>query len=86
MMELKDTIMGMTSNDYKDRFVAEYTQLKIRYEKLLNMCEKWDNGKLNFTPICPRELYNEQLKYMFSYLCILEERAQLERIGLDIEV
>lgn len=85
-MELKDTIMAMTSKDYKDRFVAEYTQLKIRYEKLLSMCEKWDNGELNFTPVCSREIYKEQLRYMFSYLCILEERAQLERVGLDIEV
>ena len=33
-MELKDTIEMMTSNDYKERFKAEYYQAKIRYEKL----------------------------------------------------
>ena len=33
-MELKDTIEMMTSNDYKERFKAEYHQTKIRYEKL----------------------------------------------------
>ena len=33
-MELKDTIELMKSNDYKDRFKAEYYQVKIRREKL----------------------------------------------------
>lgn len=30
MNELKDTIELMNSSDYKDRFKAEYYQLKIR--------------------------------------------------------
>lgn len=34
MNELKDTIELMNSSDYKDRFKAEYYQLKIRYTKL----------------------------------------------------
>ena len=33
-MELKDTIDLMISSDYKDRFKAEYYQVKIRVEKL----------------------------------------------------
>lgn len=33
-MELKDTIELMTSKDYKERFKAEYLQLKIRVEGL----------------------------------------------------
>lgn len=33
-MELKDTIEMMNSADYKERFIAEYRQTKIRYEKL----------------------------------------------------
>lgn len=81
-MELKDTTKLMTSDDYTMRFVAEYLQLKIRYEKLMDMCLKWDKGELNFNPICPREIYAEQLRYMFSYLCVLEERAQFEGIDL----
>lgn len=32
--ELKTTIPLMTSEDYKERFKAEYLQTKIRYEKL----------------------------------------------------
>ena len=31
---LTDTVNLMESSDYKDRFVAEYVQTKIRYEKL----------------------------------------------------
>ena len=34
MTELKDTIELMTSENYKDRFKAEYWQTKIRYDKL----------------------------------------------------
>ena len=33
-MELKDTIELMQSEDYKERFKAEYHQLRIRFEKL----------------------------------------------------
>lgn len=36
-MKLKDTIKLMESDDYKDRFKAEYYQLKIRKEKLQKM-------------------------------------------------
>ena len=32
-MELKDTIDGMISNDYRERFKAEYRQTKERYER-----------------------------------------------------
>lgn len=39
-MELMETVVLMCSADYKERFKAEYFQLKIRYEKLLTMCEK----------------------------------------------
>ena len=34
METLKDTVGLMNSNDYKERFKAEYYQTKIRYEKL----------------------------------------------------
>lgn len=40
MNELKDTIELMNSSDYKDRFKAEYYQLKIRYTKLHAMLVK----------------------------------------------
>lgn len=80
--ELKDTVAGMTSADYKERFKAEYYQLKIRYDKLHNMCEKWDKDELDFTPTCSRFTYARQLNAMAFYLKILEERAVAEKIEL----
>lgn len=41
MKELKDTVDGMLSTDYKERFVAEYQQTKIRYEKLKSFATAW---------------------------------------------
>lgn len=79
-MELKDTIELMTSEDYKERFLAEYWQVKIRYNKLKNMVDNWDN--LNFKPTCCKITYTLQLSYMKDYLNILKERAIWERIDL----
>ena len=45
---LKDTVELMNSDDYIERFVAEYKQLTIRYKGLKTMLEKWDKGELNF--------------------------------------
>ena len=41
-MELKDTIDLMQSEDYKERFKAEYQQNVIRFQKIRAMLEKWD--------------------------------------------
>ena len=82
-MELKDTISMMTSDDYKERFKAEYYQVKIRHEKLVAIVNKWDSGELNFVPTCPRNLYDKQLAYMENYTDILEQRAKLEGIDLS---
>ena len=82
MMELKDTAALMTSADYKERFKAEYLQLKIRRDKLAAMLVKWDAGKLGFTPTCSRDLYTFQLYVMDGYLHVLGQRAKLERVEL----
>ena len=80
--ELKETVAGMTSADYKERFKAEYYQLKIRYDKLNVMCKKWDAGCLDFVPTCPRDIYETQLNAMYDYLAVLETRATMENIEL----
>lgn len=82
MLELRDTVTDMLSTIYTDRFRAEYNQLKIRYDKLVAMVEKWDKGELNFVPTCPRELYTRQLDAMRDYLAVLEERAVFEKVDL----
>lgn len=81
-MELKDTISLMTSADYKNRFKAEYIQNVVRYKKLKSMLDKWDNGKLDFSPTCPRSTYNIQVKAMTDYIAVLEARAVMEGIEL----
>lgn len=79
---LKDTVELMNSEDYRDRFVAEYKQLVIRYKGLMNMLDKWDRGELNFEPTCPRSTYNMQIKAMTDYIAVLEARAVMEGIVL----
>ena len=81
-----ETGVLMNSNDYMERFIAEYRQLQIRYNALSNMCQKWDNEGvegLGFTPSCPREMYNDQLLAMKQYIDILLIRSEIEQINLD---
>lgn len=86
-MKLNETVEMMNSEDYKQRFKAEYGQLVIRYYGLRNMLEKWDNGTLEFEPTCPRSTYNMQIKAMTDYIAVLEARAVMENIDLkDVEV
>ena len=82
-MTLEETKDLMCSADYKERFKAEYYQLKIRYEKLKAMCEKWDKGELDFTPTCYRSIYDYQLHYMKGYLSMLKQRAEIEGVELE---
>ena len=82
MFELKDTVPMMGSADYKERFVAEYAQLKIRYNKLYAVLEKYAADKLDFNPTCPIEILYEQLDHMEAYLSVLETRAKYEGIEL----
>lgn len=83
MKDLKDTVAMMNSEDYKERFRAEYFQTKIRYEKLHTMTIKYEAGTLNFTPSCSLELLNEQKRHMGNYLHCLEVRAEIEKIDLN---
>ena len=79
---MKDTVQLMLSENYKDRFVAEYRQTKARYEKLHRMVVKYEAGKLDFTPTCPIELLKEQKAAMGKYLYMLEVRAEMEGVDL----
>lgn len=81
-MELKDTIELMNSEDYKERFKAEYLQTKIRYERLHKTIIKAEAGTLKFEPKCPIELLVDQKAAMGKYLYILEVRAEMEGIDL----
>lgn len=78
-MELKDTINLMMSDDYKERFKAEYHQLKYRLEKL--------NALIIKKSIRPEEvpdtsflMLKQQAIIMEAYLKCLDDRARLENI------
>ena len=89
MKDLKDTIGDMMSENYRQRFKAEYWQTKIRYEKLKNLvhrieleeedgCEDMIAPKHN----SPLSLIKDQQYHMGEYLGILEKRAIVEMICL----
>lgn len=81
--KLPFTALGLQSKDYKERFKAEYLQLKIRMNGLSVMLEKYKNGTLNFAPSCSYDLLNGQFKAMDLYASYLEERASIEEINLE---
>lgn len=81
-MNLMDTVDLMQSDDYKDRFKAEYWQLKIRYYRLHDMLVKYSAGTLSFEPTCPIDLLKDQARIMGEYLYALEVRAEMEKISL----
>ena len=94
-MDLKDTINMMTSEDYKERFKAEYYQTKERYERLKAFNTKIQaskrtmyitDGETKSVPMpthsCPLDLLEEQQGIMGHYLHILEMRAVIEGVEL----
>lgn len=82
-MKLQDTIELMNSEDFKERFKAEFYQLKIRICNLDNMLLKYELGELPFKPNCSYDLLNGQLKAMRLYQSYLIERAEIENIEID---
>lgn len=72
----------LKSGDYKARFVGEYIQLKIRYNKLHKMLIKYEAGTLGFEPTCDISILEDQAYYMGNYLKSLEIRAEVEKIRL----
>ena len=98
MITLNDTVSGMLSDDYKERFRAEYAQTKIRYEKLKvfntmleahDMRMPYEAGLVSVLKPencpkhnCPFDLLRRQQAAMGEYLHILEIRAVMENIDL----
>lgn len=81
-----DTADQMKSSDYKERFKAEYSQTKFRYERLKEFCNRIEVAEMMGTEPpkhdCPLELLREQQKYMGMYLSVLEKRAIIENIQI----
>ena len=73
---------GNDTNNYKQRFINEYVELKDRYNKLHKMLVKYDAGKLEFTPTCQIDMLRKQKSLMGQYLNVLEIRAIIEDVEL----
>ena len=59
-MELSETIELMQSEDFKERFKAEYWQTKIRHDKLAEMIKKYEAGTLElrlYNELCKRKIH-----------------------------
>lgn len=88
LLTLSDTVELMQSTDYRDRFVAEYIQTALRYERLksftaaIEATEQWLFSD-DIDHDCPLELLQKQQKAMGEYLHVLELRAKIEDIELS---
>ena len=82
-MELKDTVEMMNSEDFKERFKAEYYQLSLRLDGLTSMLIKWENNMLDFEPKCSKETLENQVIFMQGYMNILRLRAEIEEIEIS---
>lgn len=69
--------------DYKVRFIKEYSELHERIWKLNNMIKKYYENTLDFTPTCDIKILQMQLEYMRQYELVLAERAKIEDIDLN---
>lgn len=82
---VKDYCKLLESKDYKKRFVGEYLMIRDKANKLDNMLDCYYEDKLGFTPTCPIAVLEAQSNAMWTYLKILEYRADLELIDLPRE-
>ena len=87
LIDLKDTAVGMMSPDYKERFVAEYHQLRTRLAKLNAFIAKIKTAKEKGEPEpkhdCPLWILEAQAEAMAKYRAILEIRAK-DYEGVDL--
>lgn len=83
-MNLGQTAEKMCSESYVDRFIAEYQQTFIRYQKLKHFCNKIEAAQISncVEPPhnCSLELLRKQQSIMGEYLHILEVRAVIEGV------
>ena len=77
IMELKDTIEMMTSEDYRERFKAEYLQTRIRAGRLHSLIQQGGRPNIILAGM------KMQLNHMLNYMAALTFRAYIE--GLDLE-
>jgi len=81
---LADTIPYMLSNDWKERFIGEYKQLRMRIDALDKRIDRIEEGKVlypNFIPI-DLDTLKDQQNEMYAYIATLKKRASIYDIDL----
>lgn len=81
-MKLEKTVDMMLSEDYKERFKAEYHQLVNRRNKLQKLLKGIDESTNDFDVDCPYYLLKWQLRTMDDYIYVMKIRAEFEKINL----
>ena len=86
IVNLNQTVDWMRSEDYRDRFRAEYWQLRIRTKRLGDLLTAIKAAQLMDEPEPPHDVpqyvLQEQYRQMRCYLETLELRAACEKIEL----
>lgn len=80
-MKLVETVNLMCSNDFKDRFIAEYVQLVIRLSKLDAVLSNTSDTRFEVDDIT-KALMLKQRDAMESYKVCLKKRADI--LGIDL--
>ena len=80
-MKLDETVNLMCSNDFKDRFIAEYAQSVIRLSKLNDVLNNTSDTRFEVDDIT-KALMLKQRDAMGSYKMCLEKRADI--LGIDL--
>lgn len=86
---LSQTAELMSSDNYKDRFIAEYAQVEIRTKRLERVLKSVEDNTCPkcFTPTCDIEILKTQFKNMNAYRASLILRAAIEEIELpEVEI
>ena len=91
-----DTVYLMQSKDYKTRFIAEYVQLKIRYERLKHLLNKWQAFNNKFYDYSKEPVSDEQSMKDFidwlgflpscSFRLLKTQQEQMEELLHTLEV
>lgn len=82
LTDMKNSVDYMLSDDWKQRFIAEYAQLVTRIEKIIDIV--WDEESVDNAG--PLGLLDLQVDKMTEYKQILEIRADIYGIDLEAEI
>lgn len=75
-LKLENTVPLMLSDDFRQRGIGEYLQIRIRTFQNREFIKKWKANELTFIPCNTLEQSEMQLKAMELYQYTLKERLK----------